>query len=74
MLDELSDLDEERLAVLYVLMRKKRKSRKCIRNKKVRSKTFMLGDLVWKVILPIDKKDRTLGKWSPNWERPFRIL
>lgn len=34
----------------------------------------MLRDLVWKVILPMDKKDRTLGKWSLNWEEPFRIM
>ena len=22
----------------------------------------------------MDQRDRTLGKWSPNWEGPFRIL
>lgn len=22
----------------------------------------------------MDKKDRALGKWSPNWEGPFKIL
>ena len=27
-----------------------------------------------KVIMPMDQRDRTLGKWSPNWEGPFRIL
>jgi hypothetical protein len=21
----------------------------------------------------MDRKDRVLGKWSPNWEGPFRI-
>ncbi|GKV51961.1 hypothetical protein SLEP1_g58574 [Rubroshorea leprosula] len=31
------------------------------------------GDLVWKVILPPGKKDPRFGKWSPNWEGPFRI-
>lgn len=30
--------------------------------------------MVWKVILPMDKKDRTLGEWLSNWEGPFRIL
>ena len=34
---------------------------------------FSVGDLVWKVVLPIDKKSRTLGKWSPHWEEPFKI-
>ncbi|GKV39526.1 hypothetical protein SLEP1_g47284 [Rubroshorea leprosula] len=31
------------------------------------------GDLVWKIILPPRKKDPRFGKWSPNWEGPFRI-
>lgn len=29
---------------------------------------------MWKVILPMDQRDRTLGKWSPNWEGLFRII
>ena len=24
-------------------------------------------------MLPIDAKDRELGKWSPNWEGPFQV-
>jgi hypothetical protein len=40
----------------------------------VKSKSFNTGELVWKVILPTDKKDRILGKWSPNWEGPFKIV
>ena len=31
-----------------------------------------MGELVWKVILLVDKRSRTLGKWSPNWEGPFK--
>jgi hypothetical protein len=42
-------------------------------NKKVRSKEFSKGDLVWKVKLPIGSKDRRFGKWSPNWDGPYRI-
>ena len=34
---------------------------------------FGIGELVWKVILPIDNKSRTLGKWSPHWKGPFKI-
>ena len=34
----------------------------------------MPEDLVWKVILPMDRKDRTMGKWSRKWEGPFRII
>lgn len=61
MLDELVDLDEERLKVLELLKRKNKKVEKSY-NKKVKLKTFSLEDLVWKVILPMDRKDITLGK------------
>ncbi|KAK2370658.1 hypothetical protein QL285_083688 [Trifolium repens] len=73
MSDELVDLDEERLSALEVLARQKEKVARAY-NKKVKSKSFNLGDLVWKVILPMDKKDRVLGKWSPNWEGPFKVV
>ena len=70
--DDLVNLDEERLVALNVLIIQKERVDKAY-NKKVKAKAFELGDLVWKVIKPMDKKDRTLGKWSPNWEGPFRI-
>lgn len=73
LLDELTDLDEERLTALDVLVKQKERVAKAY-NKKVRSKLFIQGDLVWKVILPMDKKDHRLGKWSPSWEGPWRIL
>ena len=22
----------------------------------------------------MDKRDKVLGKWSPNWERPFKVI
>jgi len=66
-LDELVDLDEERLRALDILTRQKEKIAKSY-NKKVKSKTFAINDLVWKVILPMDKRNTTLGKWSPGWE------
>ncbi|KAK2402498.1 protein NYNRIN [Trifolium repens] len=69
MSDELVDLDEERLNALEVLTKQKERVSKAY-NKKVKSKSFSIGELVWKVILPMDKKDRLLGKWSPNWEGP----
>jgi uncharacterized protein YsxB (DUF464 family) len=72
MMDELVDLDEERLQALDVLIRQKERVAKAY-NKKVKYKAFNLGDLVWKVILPVDRKDRVFGKWSPHWEGPFKI-
>jgi len=29
---------------------------------------------VGKVILPMDKKNQALGKWSPSWEGPWKIF
>jgi len=73
MIDELVDLDEERLTTLEVLTKLKQRVAKAY-NKKVKSKLFAQRDLVWKVILPMDKKNQTLGKWSPSWEGPWEIL
>lgn len=42
-------------------------------NRRVKHKLFKEGDLVWKLVLPIRHKDRSLSKWSPNWEGPFII-
>jgi len=42
-------------------------------DKKVKAKEFADGDLVWKLILPIGTKSSKFGKWSPNWEGPYRI-
>jgi hypothetical protein len=42
-------------------------------NKKVKLKEFQVGDLVWKVVLPLGTKDAAYGKWSPNWHGPYRI-
>lgn len=58
---------------LEVLTKKKETIVKAY-NKKVKSKLFVQGELVWKVILPMDKKNRILGKWSPSWEGPWEIL
>ncbi|XP_050888416.1 uncharacterized protein LOC127093515 [Lathyrus oleraceus] len=73
MMNELVDLDEERLHALEVLRRQKERVARAYNNR-VKGKTFIMNDLVWKVILPMDRKNKTLGKWSPHWEGPFRIL
>jgi hypothetical protein len=43
-------------------------------NKKVKVKQFAEGELVWKALLPIRTKYSEFGKWSPNWECPFRVV
>ena len=43
-------------------------------NKKVKNKSFQVGDLVWKTILPLGMKSSKFGKWSPSWEGPYRVV
>jgi hypothetical protein len=33
-------------------------------NKKVKAKSFHVGDLVWKTILSLRSRDQKFGKWS----------
>ena len=56
MLYELTDLDEERLAVMEVLIRQKARVPR-VYNRRVKTKAFVVDDYVWKVILPMDRRD-----------------
>jgi hypothetical protein len=40
---------------------------------RVKGKSFCVGDLVWKMILPIGFKRNKFRKWSPNWDGPYGI-
>jgi len=72
MKDELDDLAEHRLMALISIEENKKRVVKWY-DKKVKAKEFIDGDLVWKLILPIGTKSSKFGKWSPNWEDPYRI-
>ncbi|XP_058741231.1 uncharacterized protein LOC131613591 [Vicia villosa] len=73
MADELVDLDEKRMLALDSIRRQKERVARAY-NKKVKDKVFVVDDLVWKVILPMYRNERVLGKWSPNWEGPFKVI
>nr|KYP42718.1 Pro-Pol polyprotein [Cajanus cajan] len=70
--EELISLEEERLVALQNLVQQKERIEKTY-NKRIKARSFRVGDLVLKVILPMDQKSRHLGKWSYNWEGPFII-
>ena len=70
MIMELEALDEKRLQALDHIMIQKKKVAQAY-NKRVRRKSFEEGELIWKVVLPINYKDRELGKWSLSWEGLF---
>nr|AAQ56320.1 putative polyprotein [Oryza sativa Japonica Group] len=72
MADEREDLVQSRLRALAKVTRDKERIARRY-NKKVVPKDFWEGELVWKLILPIETRDSKFGKWSPNWEGPFQI-
>jgi transposase InsO family protein len=73
MMDELEDLHMIRLRALENIEKNKMRVAKYY-NKKVKVKQFAEGDLVWKALLSIGTKYSAFGKWSPNWEGPFRVV
>ena len=72
MIDDLEDLSCHRLRALENIEANKLRIVKYY-NKKVKSKQFSKGDLVWKVKLLIGLRDSKFDKWSPNSEGPYRI-
>ena len=71
-MDNIDEAADKRLVALKAIESDKLRMARAY-NKKVKLRNFQVGDLVWKVILPIGSKDRKFGKWSPSWEGPFKI-
>ncbi|KAL1340019.1 hypothetical protein AAHE18_U087100 [Arachis hypogaea] len=72
MFDELNELDSERILTLDNVIRQKESVARSY-NRRIKEKSFRKGELVLKVILPMEKKSRFLGKWSHSWEGPFQV-
>jgi hypothetical protein len=72
MLDRLDKVLYERVRALGMIERDKLRVARAY-NKRVKEKSFQVRDLVWKMILPIGSRSNKFGKWSPNWEGPYRI-
>jgi hypothetical protein len=72
MLDRLDEVSNERVKALSEIERDKLRVARAY-NKRVKDKSFQIGDLVWKMILPIRSISNKFEKWSPNWEGPYRI-
>ncbi|XP_015941283.1 uncharacterized protein LOC107466794 [Arachis duranensis] len=73
MFDDLNDLDLEHIATLENMIRQKESIAQSY-NSRIKEKCFSIEELVLKVILPMEKKSRVLGKWSHTWEGPFQIV
>jgi hypothetical protein len=72
MLDRLDEMSDERVNALGEIERDKLRVARDY-NKRVKEKSFQVGYLIWKMILPIGSRSNKFGKWSPNWEGPYRI-
>jgi hypothetical protein len=73
MMDNIDEVTNNRLEALEEIIKDKRRVARAY-NKKVRAKSFEVGDLVWKTILPIVSKSNKFGKWSPSWIGPYKIV
>ncbi|KAK9756189.1 hypothetical protein RND81_01G079700 [Saponaria officinalis] len=67
------DVEAKRAQALSSLIKQKRLTVESY-NKRARKKSFKMNDLVWKVRLPMGHKDHFYGKWTPQWEGPFRVV
>ena len=73
MVDNIDEVTDKRLKALKETEKDKVQVARAY-NKKVKSKSFQVEDLVWKIILPLGMKSNKFGKWSPSWEGPYRIV
>jgi hypothetical protein len=72
-MDNIDEMTDVRLKALKEIEKDKARVIRAY-NKKVKSKSFQVGELVWKTILPIGSKSNQFGKWSPNWEGPYKVI
>jgi hypothetical protein len=72
MMDKIDDVHERRFKALEEIEEKIKIAKAY--NKCVVDKSFQVGDLVWKMILPLGTRSSKFGKWSPCWEGPFRVI
>jgi hypothetical protein len=73
MMDNIDEVTDKRLQDLKEIENDKIRVARAY-NKTVKLKSFQVGDLVWKTILPLGIKDHKFGKWSPSWEGPYTIV
>jgi hypothetical protein len=73
MMDNIDEITDKRTRALMEIKKDKARVARAY-NKKVRPKSFQVGELVWKTILPLGTKDIKFGKWSPSWEGQYKII
>jgi hypothetical protein len=73
MMDNIDEVTDKRIKALKEIEKDKVRVVRAY-NKRVKDKSFQVGDLVWKTVLPLGMKSNKFGKWSPSWEGPYRIV
>ena len=73
MMDNIDEVTDKRMKALKEIEKGKLQVAR-VYNKKVKNKSFQVGDLVWKTILSLGMKSNKFGKWSPSWESPYRVV
>jgi hypothetical protein len=73
MIDNIDEVTDKRVTALRKIEKDKIMVAKAY-DKKVKAKSFQVGDLVWKTILPLRSKDQKFGKWSLSWECPYKVI
>lgn len=73
MMDDINEVIDKRLIALKEIEKDKFIDTRTY-NKKVNTKLFQAGDLVWKTILPLNTQDHKFDKWSPSWEDPYKVV
>ena len=73
MMDNIDEVSDKWLQALKEIEKDKLRVARAY-NKKVRTKSFQVGELVRKTILPLGMKSNKFGKWSSSWEGPYKIV
>jgi hypothetical protein len=73
MMDNIDEVTDKRLVALREIEKDKIVVAKAY-NKGVKAKMFQVGNLVWKTILPLRRRDRKFGNWFQSWEGPYKII
>ena len=66
-MDNIDEVTNKRVKALKEIEKDKLRVARAY-NKKVKGKSFQVGDLVWKIILPLG------SKWLPSWEGPYKVV
>ena len=65
MMDNIDEVTDKRMGDLKEIEKDKLQVARAY-NKKVKDKSFQVGELLWKTILPLGMKINKFGKWSPS--------